>query len=258
MLSEYYRLSVEELHNKLLQIRQFVKNHNLTIGLFAEEILRDFLRQTLPQKVNISQGFIMGENTISPQCDIIIYDSYNYAPIFRTSTSVIVQPESVIAVIEVKTSIRGKEFMKVLKDFSIFYQLGIVNKYLFIYNSCNIKTLQSYFYYGQNKNKNNNTFDNISYGAESYDYDNYEELPNAIIGLRPSYEFYLKKDYVITNNRDMKGYSSLSFKDQTEKQISCLQEFIDDLYEKVTGRHLNLSYSIDSFNKFDGIELFDV
>ena len=157
MLSEYYRLYAEELHNKLLQIRQFVKNHNLTIGLFAEEILRDFLRHALPQKVNISQGFIMGEKTISPQCDIIIYDSYNYAPLFRTSTSVIVQAESVIAVIEVKTSIRGKEFMKVLKDFSIFCQLGIVNKYLFIYNSCNIKTLQSYFYYDHNKKKNNNT-----------------------------------------------------------------------------------------------------
>lgn len=131
MLSEYYRLYVEELHNKLLQIRQIVKNHNLTIGLFAEEMLRDFLRQALPQKVSISQGFIMNENTISPQCDIIIYDSYNYAPIFRTSTSVIVPPDSVIAVVEVKTSIRGKEFMKVLRDFSIFYQLGIMNKYLF-------------------------------------------------------------------------------------------------------------------------------
>ena len=33
---------------------------------------------------------------------------------------------------------------------------------------------------------------------------------------------------------------------------------MDDLYEKVTGRHLNLSSSIASFNKFEGIALFDV
>ena len=53
MQTEYYRLYAEELHNKLLQIKQFVYTHNLTIGQFAEDLLRDLLEKLLRVVINV-------------------------------------------------------------------------------------------------------------------------------------------------------------------------------------------------------------
>ena len=120
MQTEYYRLYVEELHNKLLQIKQFVYTHNLTIGQFAEDLLRDLLEKLLPKKVSISQGFILGKELCSHQCDILIYDSHNFAPLFKTNSLVVLPAKSVFAVIEVKTSIGKRQFLKTLKDLQKF------------------------------------------------------------------------------------------------------------------------------------------
>lgn len=257
MQSEYYRLRVEEIHNKLLQIKQFGIRHNLTIGMLAEDLLRDLLRMLLPQKVSISQGFITDGELYSHQCDIIIYDSYNFAPIFKTDSLVILPACSVIAVIEMKTTMGKKQFNKTIEDFSLLYRMGIKNKYLFIYNSCSVQTLRSYFFSDVNNKKQECSQEEITIGLTKYDYNNYEELPEAIIGLKSKNEFLLKKDYVVTNSRDMLGYTSLILNDTTNKPVSCLEEFVmmllSDL-ESITLKHIECG----SFNKYEGIPLFDM
>lgn len=256
MKTEYYRLRAEELHNKLLQIKQFNIKHNLTIGMLAEELLRDSLKMLLPQKASISQGFITNGESCSPQCDIIIYDSQNFAPLFKTESLVVLPANSVIAVIEVKTTIGEKQFHKTLKDFSLLHSMGIKEKYLFIYNSSSVQTLKNYFFSETNKEQNCSQ-EEISTGLGKYDYDNYEELPEAIINLKPQHEFLLKKDYVITN-RDMMGYTSLILNDNTNKPISCLEEFMEMLLAKSGIIDLECNEYGDSYSRYEGIPLFDM
>lgn len=254
MRTEYYRLRAVEIHNKLLQIKQFGIKHNLTIGMFAEDLLRDLLKKLLPQKVGVAQGFIVGDKQCSHQCDVIIYDRLNFAPIFKTGSLMVLPSCAVIAVIEIKTSIREKQFNKTLSDFSHLHKMGIKNKYLFVYDSCSVKTLRNYFF-SEAKKENICRDMDIVIGLGKYDHDNYEELPDAIIGLKPNNEYLLKKDYVI-DNRDMKGYASLILNDEKNKPVSCLEEFIIMLLSDIGDVPLVPEYGC-SFNKYEGISLFD-
>lgn len=256
MRTNYYRLRAEEIHNKLSQIKQFGIKHNLTIGIFAEDLLRDLLKMLLPQKVAIAQGFITDGNLCSHQCDLIVYDSFNFAPIFKTDSLAILPSHSVIAVVEIKTTIGKKQFHKTLNDFSLLYRMGIRNKYLFIYNSCSVQTLWNYFFSDIKKGRKTSSVE-ITTGLCKYDYDNYEELPEAIIGLKPNREYLLKKDYVITDNRDMMGYTSLILNDKENKPVSCLEEFVTMLLSNLGDTVLEPEYGC-SFNKYEGIPLFDM
>ena len=96
MNNEFYRLKTAELLNEILQIKTFIKNHNPTIGVLTEEILRKFLSTYLPKGVAIEQGFIIDEEgNLSKQIDIIIYDNQLYSPLYRVNDIVVVPNKSV-------------------------------------------------------------------------------------------------------------------------------------------------------------------
>jgi len=77
-------------------------SHRLTVGTYREELLRELLQRHIPQRFRAATGFILG---IEQQLDIIIYDAVDHAPIFQTGNLVVVPPESVRAIIEVKSSL---------------------------------------------------------------------------------------------------------------------------------------------------------
>ncbi len=255
MITEYYRLRAEELHNKLMQIRQFKIKHNLSFGVFAEDLLRNFIRESLPSKYKVTQGFVANNNEISPQCDVIIYNAMDYTPLFSTANMDVIPAEAAVAVIEIKIRINREGFNTTLANFRQLQNLGIRNKYLFIYSSCSWKTIESYFW---DKKSNCVDFNQLCVGAEKYDHGNYDELPEAILGLKHGNEFLLKKDYVITDNRDMKGYTSLIFDDTMGRAISCLQTFLECLMEITGTKYTDSTGYAYKINRYEGIPLFEM
>ncbi|MCE6989019.1 DUF6602 domain-containing protein [Dyadobacter sp. CY323] len=224
MFNEYYRLKAEELLNELSQVKTFIKKHNPTIGILTEEILRKFLSTFLPKSVSVEQGFVVGSNgELSKQVDILIYDSQSYAPYYRINDIVVVPNEAVLAVVEVKTTVIGKtEFHKIIEYFySISKQLNpSIAKYLFIYNSADVQKLDSYF----RSFKHSGSY-------QEFDHDTFHHLPDAITGINSSY--HLKKDYVTFSERDMMGYTSYNYRDNTDKAISSLELFYRDIFEHI-------------------------
>ncbi len=90
-------------------------NHEPSLGGYKERLLSDAIRQSIPRRYEIGTGFVAfpklknGDGTsasheISKQLDVIIYDSTEYAPIFRDGDFVIVPPRAVRAIVEVKSS----------------------------------------------------------------------------------------------------------------------------------------------------------
>jgi hypothetical protein len=72
-------------------------------GRHKEVILMNFLKRFLPNNVEVGTGFIKEGNNISTQIDIIIYNPS--LPIyFKENDFVIVQPKSVLGIIEVKSN----------------------------------------------------------------------------------------------------------------------------------------------------------
>ena len=87
--------------------------HNALKGHEAEQIVRKFLDAHIPRRFAVGAGFILDSaGTISPQTDVIIYDAFN-CPVYRASDDASIFPSNnVVAVVEVKSALDGKE----LKD----------------------------------------------------------------------------------------------------------------------------------------------
>lgn len=75
-------------------------------GRFREDLFRAVLEKNLPTRYHVATGFIEG---CPRQLDILIYDQVDYVPVFREAGVVVVPPEAVRAVIEVKTRLNAEE-----------------------------------------------------------------------------------------------------------------------------------------------------
>lgn len=235
-INEFYRLKIEELLSRYNQVSAFVKQHNPSLGLVREYILREFLESILPQKARVCQGFVAYNGEISHQCDIIIYDCINYAPLYVFGDLSVISSEAVFAVIEVKSSINKERFANVLRSFEKLDYLRIENKFLFIYQNTRITTIRTYFhhyYLSQLPNEKQQEIRNLGFiVGNTFDVGDYHSFPNAIVSLEADY--YLRKDYVSIDENDYYGYNAYSITDNSDKQVACVQRFIEDLTQIIT------------------------
>jgi hypothetical protein len=81
-------------------------------GSHCEILLRDFLRRSLLQWMSIDKGYIYGRVSADdatshcPEIDILVHNIKDYTPIFRLGDFVIVEPEAVLGIIQVKRSFK--------------------------------------------------------------------------------------------------------------------------------------------------------
>ncbi len=78
-------------------------------GRYKESVLKNVLKRFLPNSFSVGTGFIVSsgeeaENNCSSQIDIIIYDN-SYPLLFKEGDFIVASPESVKAIIEVKTAL---------------------------------------------------------------------------------------------------------------------------------------------------------
>jgi len=140
-LTGYAALFGESLTAKVdLLGRLLGDSHYPSLGQYKERLLADAIRDFLPRTVEVGTGFVMfphadtdppggGEShdplnqsafSMSPQCDILIYDVAKHPAIFRDRDFVIIRPEAVRAVIEVKGSLSRREVSSALISFHDF------------------------------------------------------------------------------------------------------------------------------------------
>lgn len=140
-LAEFYSADAETLRLKYSQIEALVGlgHHSPSEGDYCESLLKEFLRRTLPRHVSIDSGFIRRvSNTdwsksssslppdapiATPQLDIIVHDSTDFAPLFRSEDLVVVLPEAVRAVIEVKKRMNWSRLDEAVKTIGRTRQL---------------------------------------------------------------------------------------------------------------------------------------
>lgn len=102
-LLNYYKSIGEEICSLKNRVRFLMNDtHFPTDGELKESILRQVIRRYTPENIKIARGFIHNGQICSSQIDILIYDS-KYPVLFNEGDLVFVTPDSVRAVIEVKT-----------------------------------------------------------------------------------------------------------------------------------------------------------
>lgn len=89
-------------------------SHAPSVGTHYERILTDLVSEYLPSKIKIGTGFVYDSRRelSSPQIDIICYRDDRAAPLYRRGDFVIVQPEQVLLVCEVKKTLTPSDLSK--------------------------------------------------------------------------------------------------------------------------------------------------
>jgi hypothetical protein len=134
-LTGYAALFGEGLSSKVELLDRLIGDaHYPSLGRYKEKLLADAIRGFLPRTVEVGTGFVMFPHadvnppggvefhdplnqsaySMSPQCDILVYDVARYPTVFRDGDFVVIRPEAVRAVIEVKGSLTIKETRKAL------------------------------------------------------------------------------------------------------------------------------------------------
>lgn len=87
------------------RVRFFIENnHNGEDGRYKEIILMNYLRRIMPDNVAVGTGFVKNQsNELTSQIDIIVYKR-NDPRLFSEGDFVILMPESVLGIIEVKSN----------------------------------------------------------------------------------------------------------------------------------------------------------
>ena len=121
--------NIESMAKKMSIDYQEVTNHIEHMGLRGssrENILREYIKQLLPQKFAVGNGIITDVNgTQSKQQDFFVYDAFN-SPIFlHMESSCIIPVESVYATVEVKSTLTKETLKQSIKNIRSVKQLEI-------------------------------------------------------------------------------------------------------------------------------------
>lgn len=141
-LTSYTEMIAEGFSSTLNRLAQLIGDaHEPSLGTYKERLLMNVISDFIPKKYEVGTGFVLfpgkkefnGKepsndipwnlrgHKVSKQLDIIVYDSFNYPTVFKDKDFVIVRPEAVRSVIEVKGALDGNQinsFMSLFIDFA--------------------------------------------------------------------------------------------------------------------------------------------
>lgn len=109
-MKQYYKNVQEKVLVQRDIIRSLLKDPQI-IGDYYEAIIRDAVRESISGSFAVKRGVILSENgKSSRECDIIIYSAAEYGPLFLSENIVVLKPEAVRCVIQVKGTLNVENF----------------------------------------------------------------------------------------------------------------------------------------------------
>lgn len=116
ILEQYYKGILLSLKSEVDLINQIFYHQGIK-GEGNENVLRDLLIKFIPKKYGVSSGIVIdSKGNQSKQCDIIIYDNWNYPEILSLTSVKLFPVEFVYAVIEVKTTLTKEESLIAIEN----------------------------------------------------------------------------------------------------------------------------------------------
>lgn len=115
-------------------------NHHPSIGTYKESLLMDVLEEYIPKRYSVGTGFALfapitrfdltskDEYELSDQLDIIIYDDFNIPTIYQDKNFVILRPEAIKCVIEVKGSAHSSDIKGRVNSKGVKTKVGTIEK----------------------------------------------------------------------------------------------------------------------------------
>ena len=116
---QYLRSLSEELLVQANRVRSLIGDrHWLSDGHHKEYLLMELLGRHVPSSYSLSRGFVVSPrypDNISKELDILISDSSIFTPLFQQGDLSVIFPESLSAIVSVKTTLCRAEIVSVLE-----------------------------------------------------------------------------------------------------------------------------------------------
>ncbi len=104
-MDKYYRKVQEMVLVQRDIICSLLKDPRI-IGDYYEAIVRDAVKEAVSRSFDVGRGVVLAaDGRASKECDIIIYSAAEYGPLFISGDIVVVSPEAVRCVIQVKGTV---------------------------------------------------------------------------------------------------------------------------------------------------------
>lgn len=111
---EYFKSLSDEFASVKDRIRNFIgTRHWASDGQWKESVVKSVLRRYLPSQYIVGTGFVISDDDVSTQIDILVCDSTGPV-LFRDGDFMVVTPDIVAAVIEVKTRVQTHDIEGIL------------------------------------------------------------------------------------------------------------------------------------------------
>lgn len=106
----FSRTFTDEVRATIGRIDELIgEAHWPSVGNYKEGVIRRQLVDYLPSRYSVGTGFVLFPEDTAPvrsrQIDVLIWDSHNYAPLFRDGSFVIIPPQALRVAIEVKSTL---------------------------------------------------------------------------------------------------------------------------------------------------------
>jgi hypothetical protein len=142
-LTTYASLVGQSFSSRLDQLAAVIGDvHHLSLGVYKERLLASVIRSFIPKAFEVGTGFVLfpkerspdkkyrpgfdelnqSDYEVSKQCDILVYDAGTYPTVFQDEGFVVLRPEAVRTVVEVKGMLDNEEIDSVVEHFLDFGQ----------------------------------------------------------------------------------------------------------------------------------------
>jgi hypothetical protein len=106
----YLKSLTAECNAQKDRVRHFIGlNHLLSDGAWKESVLRAMISRTMPATYAVASGFVVTEDEVSTQIDVLIYDT-SIPVLYKGGDLVFVPPTACVAIIEVKSRLNATQF----------------------------------------------------------------------------------------------------------------------------------------------------
>lgn len=115
-MENYYKNVQKKLMVQRDIIRSLLKDPQI-IGDYYEAIIRDAIRESIPESFAVRRGVILSDTgETSRECDIIVYSAAEYGPLFLSENIVVVNPDAVRIVIQVKGTLNVENLKDAIEN----------------------------------------------------------------------------------------------------------------------------------------------
>jgi len=115
-MEKYYKNVQEKVLVQRDIIRSLLKDPQI-IGDYYEAIIRDAIGESISASFAVKRGVILSDTgETSRECDIIVYSAAEYGPLFLSENIVVVNPEAVRIVIQVKGTLNVENLKDAIEN----------------------------------------------------------------------------------------------------------------------------------------------